>query len=222
MHLFGALVVIPSSLAPNPAGKLTKAKRLVVSEGTSICSISARSWISREARDPSLLVNACLNKLLLYRSGSEHYEQMFFRVLVWRLIFWTFVLFLLVRVVDNEGTLQLKRSFPIQHGSQPVRSIFCPLMSFRQGACVGKVTWSCWWAPAVNRKVEHSVTPLHAVLQKLAIYHKRALNSQITFYLSLIELFPVSCGQKKLPRSTTVCSKLKTSFWSFHLLLSNP
>lgn len=56
-------------LAPLPStGKLTKAKRLVVSEGSSICSISARSWISREARDPSLLVNACVNKLLLYRS----------------------------------------------------------------------------------------------------------------------------------------------------------
>ncbi|TRY86434.1 hypothetical protein DNTS_004207 [Danionella cerebrum] len=87
-------------------GKLTKAKRLVVNEGSSVCSISARSWISREARDPSLLINACVNKLLLYR------------------------------VVDNEGTLQLKRSFPIQHGSQALHSIFCPLMSFRQGACV--------------------------------------------------------------------------------------
>ncbi|XP_028669419.1 WD repeat-containing protein 13 [Erpetoichthys calabaricus] len=87
-------------------GKLTKAKRLVVSEGSSITSISARSWISREARDPSLLINACVNKLLLYR------------------------------VVDNEGTLQLKRSFTIQHGSQSIHSIFCPLMSFRQGACV--------------------------------------------------------------------------------------
>lgn len=42
------------------------------------------------------------------------------------------------RVVDNEGTLQLKRSFPIQHGSQLLHSIFCPLMSFRQGACVGE------------------------------------------------------------------------------------
>ncbi|KAG5836381.1 hypothetical protein ANANG_G00254030 [Anguilla anguilla] len=87
-------------------GKLTKAKRLMVSEGSSVSGISARSWISREARDPSLLVNACVNKLLLYR------------------------------VVDNEGTLQLKRSFPIQHGSQLLHSIFCPLMSFRQGACV--------------------------------------------------------------------------------------
>ncbi|XP_053058259.1 WD repeat-containing protein 13 isoform X6 [Acinonyx jubatus] len=88
------------------AGKLTKAKRLVVHEGSPVTSISARSWVSREARDPSLLINACLNKLLLYR------------------------------VVDNEGTLQLKRSFPIEQGSHPVRSIFCPLMSFRQGACV--------------------------------------------------------------------------------------
>lgn len=41
-------------------------------------------------------------------------------------------------MADNDGTLQLKRSFPIQHGSQLVHSIFCPLMSFRQGACVGK------------------------------------------------------------------------------------
>ncbi|XP_069503614.1 WD repeat-containing protein 13 isoform X1 [Ambystoma mexicanum] len=87
-------------------GKLTKAKRLVVNEGSCITNISARSWISREARDPSLLVNACVNKLLLYR------------------------------VVDNEGTLQLKRSFQIQQSSHPLRSIFCPLMSFRQGACV--------------------------------------------------------------------------------------
>lgn len=52
-------------------GKLTKAKRLVVSEGSPICSISARSWISREARDPSLLINACVNKLLLYRSHTH-------------------------------------------------------------------------------------------------------------------------------------------------------
>lgn len=39
-------------------------------------SISARSWVSREARDPSLLINACLNKLLLYRwvSSLGHLE----------------------------------------------------------------------------------------------------------------------------------------------------
>lgn len=49
------------------SGKLTKAKRLVVHEGSPVTSISARSWVSREARDPSLLINTCLNKLLLYR-----------------------------------------------------------------------------------------------------------------------------------------------------------
>lgn len=62
-----------------PTGKLTKAKRLVVNEGSSICSISARSWISREARDPSLLVNACVNKLLLYRSVCKGKSQFIIR-----------------------------------------------------------------------------------------------------------------------------------------------
>lgn len=58
----------PSSASvPIFVGKLTKAKRLMVNEGSSVTSISARSWISREARDPSLLINACINKLLLYR-----------------------------------------------------------------------------------------------------------------------------------------------------------
>lgn len=145
------LISVVSACCP-PTGKLTKAKRLVVSEGSSICSISARSWISREARDPSLLVNACVNKLLLYRSVSS---SLFFLIscFVSTMLRYLFKQLLMVkisvhlilcgpfcfgRVVDNDGTLQLKRSFPIQHGSQHIHSIFCPLMSFRQGACVGK------------------------------------------------------------------------------------
>ena len=36
------------------------------------------------------------------------------------------------------GGLKLKKSFSIEHKSRQVRSSFCPLMSFRQGACVGK------------------------------------------------------------------------------------
>uniref|UniRef100_A0A096M833 WD repeat domain 13 n=1 Tax=Poecilia formosa TaxID=48698 RepID=A0A096M833_POEFO len=91
-------------------GKLTKAKRLVVSEGSSICSISARSWISREARDPSLLVNACVNKLLLYR------------------------------VLEDVSFLCLFLLSPNVINNSELFSIFliskCPLMSFRQGACV--------------------------------------------------------------------------------------
>lgn len=46
------------------------------------------------------------------------------------------VLFL-VRVVDDMGGLKLKKSFAVEHKSRHVRSSFCPLMSFRQGACVG-------------------------------------------------------------------------------------
>lgn len=45
------------------------------------------------------------------------------------------------RVVEEEGSgapgLRLRRSFPTRHREQPLRSCFCPLMSFRQGACVG-------------------------------------------------------------------------------------
>ncbi|XP_041267551.1 WD repeat-containing protein 13 [Onychostruthus taczanowskii] len=48
---------------------------------------------------------------------------------------------LLFRVVEDEGGsgapgLRLRRSFPTRHREQPLRSCFCPLMSFRQGACV--------------------------------------------------------------------------------------
>ena len=39
------------------------------------------------------------------------------------------------------GTLKLKKSFSVEHKIRHVRSSFCPLMSFRQGACVG--TYEC-------------------------------------------------------------------------------
>ena len=42
------------------------------------------------------------------------------------------------RVIDGKGLLQFKKSFPISHRKQRLRSVFCPLMSFRQGACVGE------------------------------------------------------------------------------------
>ena len=41
--------------------------RVTVCEGHPITSISARAWISREARDPSLLVNCAVNSLCLFR-----------------------------------------------------------------------------------------------------------------------------------------------------------
>ena len=42
------------------------------------------------------------------------------------------------RVTNEERALKLKRSFSIRHQSLGIRSSFCPLMSFRQGACVGE------------------------------------------------------------------------------------
>ena len=44
------------------------------------------------------------------------------------------------RVVSDDGTILLKRKFPIKQRTHPVRSSFCPMMSFRQGACVGQLS----------------------------------------------------------------------------------
>ncbi|XP_036368239.1 WD repeat-containing protein 13 isoform X2 [Octopus sinensis] len=87
-------------------GKLAKGRRITVCENRTVTSISARSWINREARDPSLLVNCAVNYLFLFS------------------------------IISEDGGLQLKRKFPIKHRTAHVKSTFCPLMSFRQGACV--------------------------------------------------------------------------------------
>ena len=47
------------------------------------------------------------------------------------------------RITDDEGSLQLKRRFQIKQRSACVRSTFCPLISFRPGACVGKRLVCC-------------------------------------------------------------------------------
>lgn len=75
--------------------------RLVVSQGCMVTSISYRTWINREARDPSLLVSCADSTLRLYR-------------------------------ILPDGNLYLKRKFSLPHTKQPLRSAFCPLMSFLQ------------------------------------------------------------------------------------------
>lgn len=80
---------------------LSPSHRLVVSQGCMVTSISYRTWISREARDPSLLVSCTDSTLRLYR-------------------------------ILPDGNLYLKRKFPLPHTKQPLRSAFCPLMSFLQ------------------------------------------------------------------------------------------
>lgn len=66
---WGAMQVADNPLVPT--GRLTKASRVVVQAGGSITSLSARAWASREAPDPSLLVNACPDRLLLFRCAGE-------------------------------------------------------------------------------------------------------------------------------------------------------
>ncbi|XP_077973042.1 WD repeat-containing protein 13-like [Styela clava] len=86
--------------------RLRKGHKVSLRAETPITSIQARSWISREARDPSVLVNIAVNTLCLFR------------------------------VTDNKGLVQLRKTFTIRHRNHRIRSVFCPLMSFRQGACV--------------------------------------------------------------------------------------
>ena len=47
---------------------LTFIHRMSIAEGSPVTSISYRSWMNREARDPVLLVNVAINLLCLYGS----------------------------------------------------------------------------------------------------------------------------------------------------------
>jgi len=89
--------------------RLSKGKRFSVSGSNPVTCISMRQWISREAREPSLLVNCSDNALFLFRI-----------------------------VGPSNSAILLRRTFPIAHASpnSRIRSCFCPIMSFRQGACV--------------------------------------------------------------------------------------
>ena len=57
------------------------------------------------------------------------------------MIFSTHVIVHIHRVSDNDGRLQLKKKFNVRHksGRCLVKSTFCPIMSFREGACIGKL-----------------------------------------------------------------------------------
>lgn len=55
------------SIVCEVGGGLRKARRLQLSQVCSVTSMSYRAWISREARDPSLLINCTANALCLFR-----------------------------------------------------------------------------------------------------------------------------------------------------------
>ena len=74
---------------------------VVISPGFGVTSISYRTWMNREARDPSLLVSCADGYLRLFR-------------------------------VLSETSVYLKRKFSVPQTTYPLRSAFCPLMSFLQ------------------------------------------------------------------------------------------
>lgn len=96
------------------SGGLRKGRRtLLTVRGSSsqqpptITNLEHRTWASREARDPSLLVSVACNALLLYS------------------------------VVDEEGGLVLRRQLSVAHEvHRCLRATFPPLMSFHEGAAV--------------------------------------------------------------------------------------
>ncbi|KAK4876748.1 hypothetical protein RN001_009254 [Aquatica leii] len=94
------------SLICDMGGSLHRTRRLLINASSTITSLSYRAWISREARDPMLLVNCTDNTVCLFR------------------------------IIDLEGGLQLKRKFHNKHQKHFIKSTFCPIMSFRQGACI--------------------------------------------------------------------------------------
>lgn len=48
-------------------GKLIRDKRFVIHENAPVTSLCSRTWINREARDPSLLISCACSSLFLYR-----------------------------------------------------------------------------------------------------------------------------------------------------------
>lgn len=90
------------------SGKLNKCRRMYLGEPASITSLNYRAWINREGRDPSLLVNLSANAVRLYR------------------------------IMEKDGTISLRKNFYVKHQSRSsfIHSSFCPIMSFRQGACI--------------------------------------------------------------------------------------
>ncbi|KAG1659529.1 WD repeat-containing protein 13 [Nymphon striatum] len=145
---------IVSYLYDLPSGRLTKYRRIVVHEDSPITCLSSRNWASREARNPSLLVSCGNNALYLFS------------------------------VTGTDGSLQIKKQFTVAHkrSNKMIHSSFCPIMSFRQGACVisGSEDMNLYffdvereYKPCVNKLQGHS----GAVLDVCFNYDESLLSS---------------------------------------------
>jgi WD repeat-containing protein 13 len=108
-------------------GRISKCRRLSLGDHCSITCISWRAWCSREARDPTLLANVTNNAVYLFR----YFTIFKFEFKIISNFF---------SVADSEGKLLLKKRFPVKHKELSIHSTFCPIMSFRQGVCIGKTS----------------------------------------------------------------------------------
>ena len=169
----GAIVAVGFDLK---TGKLlTKTKRTVhiststskpdggVSEGVvassfpfPVTSLQTKTWLSREARDPTLLANAGPNNLLLFRILTKPLGALQLRRSI--------------SLAPDSPPPPLSPAFPSAALDLPVRSNFCPLMSFSEGACVISGSLDCGVnffdvardtpRPCVNRLLGHAAPTL--------------------------------------------------------------
>ncbi|XP_050531060.1 WD repeat-containing protein 13-like isoform X2 [Daktulosphaira vitifoliae] len=127
--------IVSLKLNSSDGSVLTKCHRIIASQkfGAVTC-LSWRSWISREARDPMLLANCSNNMLCLYNVSE-----------------------------NVDGLLILKKKFLVSHmhSKHLLRSTFCPIMSFRQGACVVTSSEdSCVYFVDIERESNYAVNKL--------------------------------------------------------------
>ncbi|KAG8039582.1 hypothetical protein G9C98_008225 [Cotesia typhae] len=90
--------IIVSLRLESGSGRLSKLRRIETVGNAAITSLSWRSWLSRDAPSPTLLISSACNAVFLYR------------------------------VTDLQGTLKIWRNYPLKHRQYLVRSTFCPQM----------------------------------------------------------------------------------------------
>lgn len=77
--------IIVSLRLESGSGRLSKLRRIETVGNAAITSLSWRSWLSRDAPSPTLLISSACNAVFLYR------------------------------VTDLQGTLKIWRNYPLKH-----------------------------------------------------------------------------------------------------------
>ena len=126
------------------------------------------------------------------------------------------------RIQSDDGAIVLKKKFVIKQRTQYVRSSFCPLMSFRQGACVGewyilchlKVPVIVSWHVCSLLKSQHVKWPQHRVQLRLQQAVRSSTCTSIYTYLPQAQVISwVSQGAIVYKRTKTLalqCRAVRT------------